>query len=115
MARAVGDRPVEFLWDVRTHLWVGAVLFFVLGDVVTTSVGLRMERIVEVGPLVGTLIERYGVAAMVALKAGVCGGCYALYRVAPRPQTVGIPLGLATLGALVTGWNLAVLAVALVL
>lgn len=115
MSRPVGDRTVEFLWKSRTRLWVSAVLFFAVGDVVTTGVGLSADRIVELGPVVGPLMERYGVATMLVLKGGVFGGCYALYRVVPRPQTVGIPLGLAVLGVLVTGWNLAVLAAALVL
>ena len=113
MSRPVGDRAVDSLWALRAHLWVGAVLFFAVGDVVTTGVGFAVDRVVEIGPVVGPLIERGGIAAMVALKAGVCVGCYAVYRFGPRPQTVGIPLGLATLGVLVTGWNLVVLTVAL--
>lgn len=95
------------------YLWLGAVLFFVVGDVVTTSVGLGLDPIVELGPVVGPLIARYGLAVMIALKVGVVGLCYGLYCCVPRPHDVGVPLGLALLGLVVTGWNLALLAIVL--
>lgn len=99
----------------RTHLWLGAVLFFVVGDVVTTSVGLGLGPIVELGPLVAPLIEQYGLAAMIAIKTALLGACYCLYCCVPRPHDVGVPLGLAVLGVLVTGWNLALLTLVLLL
>jgi len=104
--------PAELLWRRRSSLWTLAVAFFAVGDVTTTSVGLGLGRVVEVGPLAAPVVARHGVVAMAALKLVALGCCYLLYRLAPRPHGVGVPLGLATLGALVTGWNVAVVAVA---
>jgi len=94
-------------------LWLGSVLFFGVGDVVTTSVGLRMDRVVEAGPVVAPLIEAHGTAAMILLKLGVFGVCCLAYRRVPVPSRLGIPLGLAAWGALVSAWNLLVIARAL--
>ncbi|MFB6080117.1 MAG: hypothetical protein ABEJ81_03870 [Haloferacaceae archaeon] len=107
---AVG-RVVRTIHRSRTRLWLVAVLFFAVGDVATTSVGLGSGRIAEAGPVAAPLIGRYGIAALVALKVGTFGCCYLLYRVVPRPHDAGVPLGLATIGVVVTGWNLAVMAV----
>lgn len=111
MSRTGG--AVAFVGRNRTPLWLGAILFFVVGDIVTTTVGLGLEPIVELGPLVAPLIEQYGLAAMVVLKTALFGACYCLYRCVPRPHDVGVPLGLALLGVLVTGWNLALLTLVL--
>lgn len=110
-----GGPFVVALWRSRVHLWLVAVAFFAVGDVATTAVGLASGRVAEAGPVVGALVDRHGVAALVALKAGTLGGCYLLYRTVPRPHGVGVPLAMATLGVVVTGWNLAVLVVAGVL
>lgn len=115
MPRNIDEPAVDALWNLRSRLWIGAVLFFAVGDVATTVVGLGFGPFVEAGPVVGPLIDRYGYAAMVALKVAMLGGCYVLYRLVPRPHSAGVPLGLATLGVLVTGWNLALMAVVLVL
>lgn len=106
---------VAALWRSRVHLWLVAVAFFAVGDVATTAVGLASGRVAEAGPIVGPVIARHGVAALVALKAGTFGCCYLLSRFVPRPHGVGVPLAMAALGVFVTGWNLAVLAVAGVL
>lgn len=97
----------------RAKLWLGALVFFVVGDVVTTGVGLSLGPIVEIGPVVGPLLRTYGLGVMLALKAAVLAGCYCLYRCVPRPHDVGVPLGLALLGVLVTGWNLTLMAIVL--
>lgn len=94
----------------RPYLWLGAVLFFVGGDIATTSVGLSLGPIVELGPVVKPLISRHGLVAMVALKGAVVGACYCLYCCVPNRHNTGIPLGLAAVGVLVTGWNLALIA-----
>lgn len=106
--------PVEVLTRTRTHLWASAMLFFVVGDVVTTSVGLGLDQIVELGPLVGLILARYGIAAMVVVKVAVVGACYLAYCRVPDPHDTGIPLGLAVLGVLVTAWNLALLSMVVV-
>lgn len=92
-----------------TPLWVIAVLFFGLGDVVTTSVGLEMVGVVEANPVAAALVERSGVGAIIVQKGAVIGGGYALWVHTPRPYRLGVPLGLALLGVLVTTWNFHVL------
>ncbi|MFW5963322.1 MAG: hypothetical protein ACOCQM_00555 [Natronomonas sp.] len=91
-------------------LWALAVLFFGVGDVVTTSVGLGVEGLFESGPVTSVLVERYGLGGMVASKTLIFGGCFLCWRVVQRPYRVGVPLGLALLGVSVTGWNLYLLA-----
>ena len=93
--------------------WLFVAVFFVVGDVVTTVVGLRLPGVVERNPAVVALLGEHGFAAMVALKALVVSVAYLVYRVAPHPHAVGIPLGFAAIGVAVTGWNLVVLATAL--
>lgn len=88
------------------RFWIVAVLFFGIGDLATTGIGLGFDGITEVGPLAAPLIAQYGFAALVVLKLAVFTGCYVCWRYMPRPQSVGIPLGLALLGVWVTGWNI---------
>lgn len=94
----------------RAMLWLTAIAFFGIGDVLTTSIGLGMDGIREAGPVTSLLIEEYGLPSMVAAKAGILCGSYALWTFAPRPTRVGIPLGLAVLGIVVVWWNLFVIA-----
>jgi len=87
-------------------------LSFGVGDVLTTSVGLRIDGIIEFSPLMAPLLQQYGFAVLVIPKLVVIGSCYLLWRFLPTPYSVGVPLGLAVVGVAVTGWNLHVLAVA---
>lgn len=98
--------PIEASRIAHLRVWVVAVLFFGIGDVATTTIGLGFESIEEVGILTAPLIDQYGLGAMVVLKVAVFAACFAFWRYMPRPQRVGIPLGLAILGVWVTGWNM---------
>lgn len=103
---AVIDRSTGTLWAI-------ALLFFGAGDLLTTGIGLASGSAAEVGPFVLHLIEQYGLAAMPPMKAVAFLCCYGLWRVTPRPQAVGVPLGLAVLGVLVTAWNTLILSLAM--
>ncbi|MDR5672513.1 hypothetical protein RH858_05030 [Halalkaliarchaeum sp. AArc-GB] len=103
---------VDVLVDSEWLLWLVAVAFFGIGDLVTTAIGLQLQYVVEVGPVVGEVIKIYGATAMVWLKVLVFVLCYGLWRIVPEPHRVGVPLGLAVLGVLVTLWNLVVLGMA---
>lgn len=95
----------------REHvLWALAIAFFGVGDLVTTTVGLQFEQLIEVGPLTAPVIEQYGLAAMVSLKSLAFACCSVLWWYTPRPYNVGVSLGLAVFGIIVTLWNLALLA-----
>ena len=103
-------RPEELLsGGTRTTLWWVTLLFFCVGDVVTTHVGLSMHGVVEAGPLVAPVLREYGLAAMVVLKAVTVGVFYGVAQAIPEPHAVGVPLGLAIVGVLVTAWNLVVI------
>jgi len=95
-------------------LWIASLLFFGIGDLLTTGIGLELLGVAEGNHLIAALVERHGFAALALVKLLVLGGCYALWRWLPRAHRSGVPLGLATLGVLVTGWNTVVLTVALV-
>ena len=110
IAAARRGRPVERLFeDTQRRLWAVTLLFFCVGDVVTTHVGLSMHGVVEAGPLVAPVLREYGLVAMVGLKGVTVGLFYGVSRLLPEPHAVGVPLGLALLGVIVTGWNLVVL------
>lgn len=107
-----GTEPIERLAARTTALWAISAVFFVVGDLVTTSVGFMMGNVVEVGPLVAPVIRSHGIGVMIPLKVAAVGLCYLLWRATPSPHDLGVPLGLATLGVLVTGWNAVVLLLA---
>lgn len=108
-----GTAGIGRFGDAPALLWLGSVLFFGVGDVATTSVGLRVARVVEAGPVVAPVVEEHGTAGMLLVKLGVFGVCYLAYRRVPAPSRLGIPIGLAACGVLVSAWNLLVIARAL--
>lgn len=103
---------IDALGDLRPLWWYGAVAFFVVGDLATTLVGLRLRTVVEASPVVVWLVDSYGVWLVLPLKLGVVTGLYVLSRVVPRPHSIGVPLGLCALGVVVTVWNGAVIVAA---
>ncbi|QSG05377.1 putative membrane protein [Halapricum desulfuricans] len=88
-----------------------AILFYGVGDVVTTTVGLGMEGLTEAGPLLAFLIEQYDLnlvatfVVAVGVKAAFFGCCYVAWLRLPRPQCVSVPLGVALVGISATAWN----------
>lgn len=100
----------------RHHwLWAFAVLSFGLGDAVTTALGVGAEGLVETGPVATPLLQQFGLVSMVVLKLAVFGAGYLAWRGLPRPHRVGIPLGLAVVGVVVTAWNSLLLLLVVVL
>jgi len=95
----------EFLDSHTPLLWAGAVLSYVGGDLVTTVVGLRYTALVEVGPLATVLLAESGFEALVGLKLGLVGLLVVVWKLVPRPVSVGIPLGLTIVGSTITLWN----------
>lgn len=109
MSRASAHSPLGLLDEYALELWALALLLFVVGDVVTTGIGYRMEGVVEASPLPAILLAHFGVIALLGLKLLVVGVCYLLWVAVPREYAVGIPLGMALLGGIATGWNATVL------
>lgn len=98
--------PADSPRSAAVHLWPVAVLGFGVGDIVTTVVGLQLVGVVELNPLVIGLLRVSALGTMVGLKLLVLCGGYLLWRRLPRTSAVGVPLGLAVLGVVVTAWNL---------
>ena len=107
MARDAGT--IDYLTDLSPHLWAIGIVFFGVGDLATTLVGLHLQRAVEVGVLASVAYEHYGLGAMVPLKAATLAFVYLVWRMVPEPHNIGAPLGIAVLGVLVTLWNSSVL------
>jgi hypothetical protein len=101
------------LQRLQPALWVVAIAFYGVGDLVTTAIGLRISGIVEAGPLVGPLVDRYGVVSLFVLKLGTLAASYGIWQLIPTPHRTGVPLGLAVLGVAVTGWNIVVVSTVL--
>lgn len=106
-----GEPTIDIIQSFTPELWLTAITFFVIGDILTTAVGLTYGGVAEAGPIVGALIRNYGLVVLVPMKALSLGIAYVLWRFVPAPYAVGVPLGLATLGILATGWNIGVLVV----
>lgn len=92
-------------------LWAMAVVFFGAGDLFTTSLGLASGAVAEGGPVMATVIDHLGLFGMAPMKFLAIGLAYLVWRVTPRPQAHAVPLGLATVGVVVTLWNLQLLSV----
>lgn len=106
MGRVENPGSIERLRFAQPLLWSIAIVFFGIGDVVTTSIGLSMAAVHEAGPVTSLFLDKYGLLAMVAVKLAVLSGFYLLWRLAPNRYRVGVPLGLALLGVVVVWWNL---------
>lgn len=111
MPRADGRRPFTSP-TLHRWAWILVAVFFVGGDFVTTGFGLTVGGVVERNSFLAPLILEYGVGVILVVKALVVGGGYVAYRLIPRPHDVGVPLGFATVGVAVTGWNLLVVGTA---
>lgn len=75
--------------------------------------GLVLLHAREGGPLVAPLISQHGLVVVLPMKLLALLVCLALWRATPKPYSVGVPLGLAVFGVLVTGWNAGVIIVSM--
>lgn len=111
---STGPHPaIDLLSDLTPLWWQAAIVFFLVGDLVTTFVGFQLRQVVEAGPLAAWIVNTHGATLIIPLKLGVVAAFYGVYRVVPRPHNIGVPLGLAALGLVVTIWNGAVIVAAL--
>lgn len=78
---------------VEQTLWIVA-LCALIGDVVTTAVGLRLG-LVESNPFARVVINSYGVGGMLVLKGFALGAGLCCRPLLPRAYTPIIPAGLA--------------------
>ncbi|WP_336327808.1 DUF5658 family protein [Halovenus sp. HT40] len=94
----------------QSLLWVLGVVPYGLGDTVTTLVGLKSDGVTEGGPVALYALGQGGVPGFLLLKIGFIGVCFLVWWVVRTPGRVAIPLALVVVGAVVTGWNLVVIA-----
>ena len=106
------DSSIRLLSDLTPLWWQAAIVFFLVGDLVTTFAGFQLRQVVEAGPLAARVVNTYGAGLVVPMKLAVVGAFYGVYRVVPNPHCIGVPLGLAALGFVVTVWNGAVIVAA---
>jgi len=86
-------------------VWIAVLIFFVVGDILTTYIGLSLPFIGEASPIAGPLYYSYGFLPLILLKVGFTGGMYLLWRQIDSLSRMGIPLGLALVGLFATVWN----------
>lgn len=86
-------------------LWAAAGLLFGVGDIVTTNIGLQQDDVHEGNPVAAGVLGLGGTPAMVATKLVVFCAAFWGYRAAPEEYRMGVPLGLALLGAFIVAHN----------
>lgn len=100
--------------DVEKWGWVLFVATYLVGDVVTTAVGLSHPRVAEanpvLGPLVGDAPHNHVVYYILVLKLGVALTLYAVVEMVPRRYRHYPPYLLGVIGVLTTVNNLFVIA-----
>ncbi len=90
-------------WERRC--WILALLFYGIGDTVTTLVGLSTGGAAEIGPLAGPAMEHYGSAGLLGIKIVIFGLFWFVWTVIDSPGRAAVPLALALVGVAVTIWN----------
>lgn len=88
--------------------WTGAILWFGVGDVVTTLVGTRRAGLVEGAPLPRAVAgPRPSVSRLVGLKVlGLLIAFLGAELIVPGPYRVVVPIVVTVMGVGVTAYNL---------
>lgn len=98
----------------REHVvWALAVIFYGVGDTVTTIAGLSVGGVAEAGPIVGPALERFGANGLLGVKIIMFSGCAFAWSRLARNRRLAIPLALAIVGVGVTVWNAVVVITAI--
>lgn len=85
--------------------WFLAVLFYGIGDAVTTLVGLTFEEISEVGPIAAPLMAEHGELSFLFVKIATFLLGFGFWFVVRSQGRIAIPIALAVVGIVVTVWN----------
>lgn len=92
------------LREQEVLLWVLAILFYGVADLVTTVLGLHTGQLIEIGPIAAMVVP-YGLGPLTLLKVLTIGVMIGAWRVIPEPHNLGVPLALIGVGVAVTIWN----------
>lgn len=106
--RSTSD-TIQLLEKYTRELWGLTIVFFGGGDIITTAIGWTFSETVELGPLAAILFHRFGLGIMIPLKLAMFVIAWGLWKLVPAPHRLGVPLGLATFGVLLTLWNTTIL------
>ena len=90
-------------------LWILGILFYGIGDTVTTAIGLQNSGAEEAGPVAVHLIEMFGIGGLIVMKLGLFASFFGFWYLLRTPGRAAIPLALTIMGIAVTAWNSAVL------
>lgn len=102
-------RILDDFAEMSPWLWWLSVMFYGLGDVITTGATTLAVPVAEGGPLVGWVLDEYGLGGLVGVKVAVFGLSYLVWRLVGHPHNVGVPVALSVIGVGFTTWNLFVL------
>jgi len=92
--------------NLRTPtVWLVAIALFGVGDLVTTIYFIVEYGAVETHPVGAIAIDQLGLWILVPWKAAALALFYGFYRAVPKPYSLGVPIGLALLGAFTSAWN----------
>lgn len=86
--------------------WVGVLIFWIMGDLLTTYIGLQLG-LIENGPVAQIVLNR-GFEALIFFKlvfTSVMFMPYAYFRIKDKLFAIGIPVGLTLIGSFATLWN----------
>ncbi|MFB6299701.1 MAG: DUF5658 family protein [Halobacteriales archaeon] len=96
------------LTATERRLWLLVILGYVVGDTVTTVLGLS-QGLSEANPFAVIAIGSGGVLGLVAAKLLVLGISVVIFIQVPDEWRIGVPIGLVTVGVLAVIWNISVL------
>lgn len=107
------DTVVKEYARAERWLWVAAVLFWGVGDYVTTIISLEGGFGYETTEIVAYLIAEYGQLAHLGFNVAMFCGLALVWRALPRPFRIAVPVAFAVAGAILTIGNLQVIAAGL--
>ena len=92
---------------VELRWWIVAVLLYGVGDYVTTVLAVRRADVIEANPAVVALLsDQPGPLGFGLLKGGALVVCFlGFLSISSSPIAVGVPVGIALLGGIVTVSN----------
>ncbi|MEA1930749.1 MAG: hypothetical protein U9O06_04275 [Euryarchaeota archaeon] len=96
---------------VELQWWILAVLLYGVGDYVTTVLAVRRADVIEANPAVVALLsDQPGPLGFGLLKGGALVVCFlGFLAISESPIAIGVPVGIALLGGLVTLSNAAMI------
>lgn len=103
--------PKYSLRAMHKKLLSSSFASFVIGDLGTTYMGLYYypNQIIEGNAIPALMINELGLWSLIPIKIAIFGIFYLLYRISPDPHKIGVPIGLTTIGVIVTLWNILLL------